>query len=481
VEGGELPGVERRMEKVVGFGPSEGGCSVVVQLMTEEKRGEVDLETLWNENLVKASRMKEREGAVGGEEGGEVEMESKDGYREADTNSEQRKFSSSAGFHQFPSGQDQFAGQQARAYHSSARRWQATTRSQPKHPERHPLQPNGPLHGVTTTISTADKLATIVAELQAMPPHQARRALGQNTLGASANLNLDTSTATPQPDSVLTADTPFLRTFYTLMPSYPTAEHWHHHIALLAYARRLGIHEIHSTTLTSQLTNMQIAGLVPLERTFTLAIEAALAPMGRMPGYNGVENIPTAAKLHNILAVLEDMEACGYHAVQPRVLASLYQACAGPPDPKTAVDFSGIVTQLSLARLRRLARERDWVAFWQAWGSYPQRFLSRSAGMYAVLFAALGQGQMVDVREAADVMRTALEEMENESPPVRVEASAELARAVASALEFVEPRLRGARRDVEGEGLAREWVGWYERCWVVRDGGVKEARRSIQL
>jgi hypothetical protein len=215
---------------------------------------------------------------------------------------------------------------------------------------------------------------------------------------------------------------------------------------------------------------MQIAGLVPLERTFALVIDSALAPMGRMPGYNGVENIPTAAKLHNILGVLEDMEACGYNATQPRTLASLCQACIGPPVPKTAVNFSSIVTQLSLARLRRLAREGDWAAFWQAWRSYPQRFLPRTTGMYAILFAALGQGQMADVREAAEVLRTALEEMESESPPVRVEASAELARAVASALEFVEPRLRGARRDVEGEGLAREWVGWYERCWGLRDG-----------
>ncbi|KAK1812376.1 ATPase synthesis protein 25 mitochondrial [Friedmanniomyces endolithicus] len=51
VEGGELPehrvDRERRQREIVGFGAQETGCSVVVQLMTEEKRGEVDLERLW--------------------------------------------------------------------------------------------------------------------------------------------------------------------------------------------------------------------------------------------------------------------------------------------------------------------------------------------------------------------------------------------------------------------------------------------------
>ena len=332
------------------------------------------------------------------------------------------------------------------------------------------MKPEGTPDGIVAVPLTADKLATMVAELKAMPPHQARRALGENPLGASAHLNLDTNTSIPQQQNNVPADdTPFLRTFYTTMPAYPSAEDWHHHITLLAHARQLGIHEVHSTTLIAQLTNMQISGLVPLERTFTLVVEAALAPMGRMPGYNGVENIPTEGKIANILAVLEDMEACGYDAVQPSILSTLYQTCVGPSAIRTTVDLKGMVTQLSLSRLHRLTRERDWPYFWQTWRSYPQRFLPRTPAMYNVLFSALGDGQMADVRAAAEVLRTALEEMESESPPVRVDASAELAGAVARALEFVEPRLRGARRDVDGEGLDREWVAWYEQCLSVRN------------
>ncbi|KAK5728676.1 ATPase synthesis protein 25 mitochondrial [Elasticomyces elasticus] len=78
VEGGELPEQqaerERRQASVVGFGTQETGCSIVVQLMTEEKRGEIDLERLWGGMLKGA--MKEKALREGGE--GEVESASQD-------------------------------------------------------------------------------------------------------------------------------------------------------------------------------------------------------------------------------------------------------------------------------------------------------------------------------------------------------------------------------------------------------------------
>lgn len=61
IEGGELPKTEAQIEqesKIVGFGTSITGCNVVVQLMTEEKRGELDIEKLWTAVLRK--NLKER-------------------------------------------------------------------------------------------------------------------------------------------------------------------------------------------------------------------------------------------------------------------------------------------------------------------------------------------------------------------------------------------------------------------------------------
>ncbi|KAF2772701.1 hypothetical protein EJ03DRAFT_168797 [Teratosphaeria nubilosa] len=63
VEGGELPEVmaerQQKQENVVGFGTVSSGSSIVVQLMTEEKRGQMDLEKLWT-GILNRNR-KERE------------------------------------------------------------------------------------------------------------------------------------------------------------------------------------------------------------------------------------------------------------------------------------------------------------------------------------------------------------------------------------------------------------------------------------
>jgi hypothetical protein len=71
VEGGELPEGAEQRKAVVGFGPESTGSNVVVQMMTEEKRGELELEGLWMGILGRAER--EREKAKSAE--AEVEVE----------------------------------------------------------------------------------------------------------------------------------------------------------------------------------------------------------------------------------------------------------------------------------------------------------------------------------------------------------------------------------------------------------------------
>ena len=470
VEGGEVPGRERRMEGVVGFGPGEVGCGVVVQLLTEERRGEVDLEGLWGESLGRARGEERKEDGGGG-------VEDLERSREEDGYPRQGGEAISSSYQRFASVSHQSAGQQARAYHTSSRHLQATSRQQHIDPDDYILAAKQPKEATAaqpskraaTTTSDASKLASMVAKLKSIPPTHALRILGKNVLSASQHLSIptdsDADTPPPEQNEPQSKPTRFLRTFYAAMPPYPTPAHWHEHIALLAHARALGVHEIHSTVLIAQLRNMQISGLLPQERTFKLVIEAALGPMGRLVG--GVARSLSWSKLWNVLAVLEDMEACGYDPTAPDVLAVLYAAYVGPTQAGTTLNLKTAVSQLSAHRLRRLAREGDWPSFWRTWRSYPQRFLPRSAGMYTVLFSMLGEGLLADMRQTVDVLKTALEDMEREQPAVVLEENAELAGAVASALEYVEPRLKDAR----AEGAGREWRVWYARCLDVCGGG----------
>lgn len=64
VEGGELPEEQsklQRAEGMVGFGAHTKGSNIVVQMLTEEKRGEVDLEKLWSGIMSRARKEKEKE------------------------------------------------------------------------------------------------------------------------------------------------------------------------------------------------------------------------------------------------------------------------------------------------------------------------------------------------------------------------------------------------------------------------------------
>jgi len=74
VQGGELPEQakerEERSKEVVGFGKQEDGCNVVVQMMTEEKRGEIDLERLWMGMLRRQGKERETDAEDGPSNGG---------------------------------------------------------------------------------------------------------------------------------------------------------------------------------------------------------------------------------------------------------------------------------------------------------------------------------------------------------------------------------------------------------------------------
>ncbi|KXT03248.1 hypothetical protein AC578_4788 [Pseudocercospora eumusae] len=64
VEGGELPKTEANIEnekEIVGFGTRATGSHIVVQLMTEEKRAEIDLEKLWSDLLWRSKKTKEEQ------------------------------------------------------------------------------------------------------------------------------------------------------------------------------------------------------------------------------------------------------------------------------------------------------------------------------------------------------------------------------------------------------------------------------------
>ena len=159
-----------------------------------------------------------------------------------------------------------------RTFHTLARKLHSPRQEHPNRVSRLSTVAQDSLVETKTTPESADAtdLASMLADLKALPVQAACRTLGSNLLGASSHLNLLHTSLSIPGERGEGEDTPWLASFYAAMPSFPGPQHWHEHIALLCYARRLGIHKIHSTVLIAQLTNMQIAGLIPQERTFNL-------------------------------------------------------------------------------------------------------------------------------------------------------------------------------------------------------------------
>ena len=471
VEGGELPKSEEKMQSmdgVVGFGAGTYGSNIVVQMMTEEKRGEIDLENLWAGILKRASRNDIKESVEEGEGIGEQAPE-----RNATTSKVEEDTASSLGQNP-PTSATYFQNsqmshpttlQQARAYHTSARRLQKLATARSPSSSNDSIQPSSPKKVMADTeeqsISTRT-LENLLTGLKSMDPKRGLEELGDDLITASQQLSpIYLGAGTKLQNEVEVSSSTFLRTFYGAMPTFPGSEHWHMHIDLLAHARRLGHRQVHSTTLIAQIMNMQIAGLVPEERSFKQVLRSALAPPGKAQRQYGVDGYPSDGKIHKILTLLEDMEACGYDPVSPDILEMLYQACVGQPQLRPNYEMNKILPHLKAASLRRHIQTKDWQAFWRTWRSYPQRFLPRTAEMYTVLFEAIGAGKLEDFRETMDILRTNLPEMGREEPPVVLEEHNTVAEAAMQALEYVEPRLK----ESEGEsGVNKEWKGWYERC-----------------
>ena len=79
VEGGEPPRTAEDLErqaKVIGFGTGVTGSNIVVQLLTEEKRVEIELERLWTTIIQKNEKQREKLTAASAQdEASELDME----------------------------------------------------------------------------------------------------------------------------------------------------------------------------------------------------------------------------------------------------------------------------------------------------------------------------------------------------------------------------------------------------------------------
>ncbi|KAK4494357.1 hypothetical protein PRZ48_014655 [Zasmidium cellare] len=420
VEGGDLPKSEKQLAQeanVVGFGTQTSGARIVVQLLTEEKRGEIDLEKLWTAVMKKSTReeaLREKEEDEGTEE------------EQPEQQSTPAPQPDAFGLPQRPA----FAQQQARAFHTSSRRALAV--------------PTVPLDTTTKqdlpaafessdgAVESADSRSTLKSLLESLArmPHDAALA----TLGDDFMTPAESEDTQMGQTATVNGTSDFVISFNAALPPFPDPVNWHAHVQLLALAYRFGHPNVYNDTLLAALQNVIEAGQVPMERTYTTVLGALLGKVER--------NSPTFERdMEPIFDLLEEMEHYGYNALRPEILEVLHRVLVGPPTATQPTTLQSLVPALGLARLKRHLASGDMKKFWQTWNSFPRRLMPRPVEQYVVLYDALASEKTgMDFHQTRDNLSYWIYEMEHEKDPVTVEnGGVELAMSLFKAIKYVDP------------------------------------------
>ena len=251
-------------EGITGFGSESAGTTLVVQMLTEEKREELDLEGLWEGELARQER-REKERT-------ENLLVEAQGSALAETGLSQKVASRSPAIDSLTPRLGPF--EQKRAFHAAARKLfpaQATdlTATPPlsssppgSAPVRTMASHSGPSRAALADIQPLEDL---LSELRRLPPSKALEALGTGSRD--------------------TASTPFLQRWAGVQPLFPGLRHWIMRFRFTVLAIDLGHRGYHEQDLLSILELMQTANVaVPIE-----LVEHMLAALADTPGFQDVE------------------------------------------------------------------------------------------------------------------------------------------------------------------------------------------------
>lgn len=473
------------IEGYVGFGSQSKGTKFVVQMLTEGKREELDLERLWSQALARQERRKNRilRDAQAAEEVRDKEVG--DIITNAMRNSpdevplnyshlqkpamhilQHRSFHStprSLGMAKIPDGASNHLPRDVPMPVSRPRRLVPQ------------YQPPGPVHSLrkpeqdpvesTESISLLSLQARIDS-LQNMAVDDAIQALGNGIADFES--------------------TSFLRAFYAAYPRFPSTEHWILRLDLACYAVEIGHPQYSKADLMSLMGDLQASALPIDAKVYEQVVRALLhettaqhSTVSSARDHRAMQQPPiTVNDLDMALRVLEDMAVRGVgNVMSERILTSMQKAIIMIPHH----DLEGLsrlhedahkrfnilmadhgkvsfTTSHHEAILNACADVGNWKEFWRNWHGIARRFQTRPSELYALVFHRVAESD--HQAEAARVLRNVLPEMEREAIPVKLSGS--VAEAVLECLIVADPNVQEDFRTSRNEH--GQWVKIWEKC-----------------
>ncbi|KAF2083383.1 hypothetical protein K490DRAFT_726, partial [Saccharata proteae CBS 121410] len=430
VEAAASAPMPKAKEDFVGFGSSTNRVNIVVQLFTEEKRAELDLETLWN-GVLKSNAHRNAEA-----ESDAPEVQNLNGAVLAD--------------------QD------------------VTTYRPPiynRNPQS-PLQSRG-FHSVSAALRPSIRTKLLFGHRQAFALASSLEHLEHLTagdiieaLGRGPKYNDRSSTG-------------FLRAFYENIPRHRDLVHYEALLMLYSIGTYYQIPGYPVNCIIDLLTEIQVAGHRIPEHMYLNILRQALASDYEVD----LEKRLPKAQQEAVLGILEFMQLNGYQFNVDEVLLLLndsfcqgrdvLRAAHGKKGAHSRMYYNAIMRhrlvgtldvlalplqQSTYLRLLTVAANfGDWEDFWQLWGAVARNQVARSPEMYVLALERIAEtGHQ---KNCIDALRNTVPMMETEDPAVSLEG--DVARAVMKAVEVADPEASGV---AVRQGSDGEWVRLWRKC-----------------
>ena len=441
----------------VGFGRKTDGVRLVVQMLTEEKREEINLERLW-EGILKRSK------------GGADVMEEIAGPESAaQSTSEENLLAPEVeqptqnvveNLSTFPK-----RGFQAREYHTSARRLQ-TQQVQSTRPRF--LSERAIFDSVTSSIEAGNfEEARITLESNSEGILRLSDGGWQTFLQEKILLHLQTL---PEEDALQHlgtgssdySSTPFLQTFYSCLSLSPTAAEIEARIWLHCFAQAIRHPGYEPSGLLDMFQGLQRMGADITPNAYKHLLRGVLQP-DKSKNLHG----PTQVALRGAMDIIQAMHDQGLQILDEDLLVELQELTAPAEDSEfidpvqkvgsaDSFDMSSVVPNAIQRRLHALMmtldlpcfreetrlrlldhyrRRNNWIEFWDIWRMAPRRGKSQSPNMYAFMFNSVGQHK--NQKACMKALRTWVPEMQHEDSPVRMEG--QVAAAVRYCVKVASP------------------------------------------
>lgn len=497
IEGGE--GVKQfrpEDDDFVGFGEHQEGARVVIQMLTQAKREELDLEELWGNLLERQKdksekRLSSLDDPTVDKEVGRTSRHNKlplsdrpserpPGYQNLLTRSPQQI----RGFHHSRQYTKLKFSNQSTAFNLRLRLVQAKINSNPntdspirnfqtqaksetskQHDvnmsDHHPSLERVDLNASPSEIVLFPSCKDHLTHLANLPRQDALRALGEGIKDLGS--------------------TRFLASFYRLFYRSPHSRNWTERIFMVCHAIQIGHSGYGKRKMMALFDEMRSSSPNVDATLFARVIDTLL-----LSPFNEVYSRETSISSHDIYEAVKLFEEIGSHRQEisyEGILLNLYAAVAHvkqrnpAPMMKLRPDANARLRLLMdefgaepmspsthVKLLKAFADSDNWPAFWTHWRGISRRMQPKSMELYDFMFRRVAQRKHQS--KCIDALRTWVPEMEQEEPALMLGKPSRLMKCLAQAvMECVRVADPDAESDFNnGRNLDTEWVILWRRC-----------------